>query len=1075
MLFIGKPSSTMPRKLMTLSFAVCASFFLFAGAVDAATYYVSPSGNGTDPTTWAGAWSSLSAVQWGSGANEVNAGDILTIDEGRYEEPLIVGESGSPGTEISIDSYATLQNQSNADLASDGWIVITAGASDGTLNESARISGGELQGKAGSAYEGTTNSGFALTSSQTNTYEVVQTETVTDVFECDTTDLTTQDACVLLTSRGSIGDTESNAGSYYYDSSGNKLHIHATDSSNVSTSTTDYIAIRSGVTDNYTIDIEGIDGVVFDGGANQRLEFTFGESDVANGVVKSDRSGSNTIFRNLKMLYADGQGHVAHFEMDKLLFSDSIVGKAVGNQSISHSLISNDIHGFVIDNTIWDAWEQHGNVTYTNPTEDYVVSGNTFKHELLNGVTDIAVLKFQTFSVNDGGTLLITNNTFDDGQETLNDNAISLIGISDNQVDGTGTVTISNNTLSSTGLTATASTHGINYNPTNEFASAVITGNTISGHINGTSQTGILVQDGTDGLEIASNTLTNNTLGIYLLGAGTGIQVRNNSITSAAGNANSFGIFGAEDGATGFTIEGNAFFSPVGATANRMINLQTMTGTNTIRHNYFEDKAASILFLNQDSVGTFDIYGNVFNNGDYGVRIFNVDAGTINIYNNTFYSNIYGIDLDSGSGLSNAVNVQNNIFVDASSWAVRDNTTATTLNLDYNIWDNNTSDVTTEGTTPSAKGSSAVDADPLFIDAGSDDFSLQVTSPAVDAGTQLSSTYRYGLDPDASWPSSVRLLDQNGFGTGWDIGAYVYLFASSSSGSSPTATQVDVTPPTCIDVDGSGVLSVSLSVPGDVEQFRFTPYDSADTYSAWLDADKVGSVTLKQETRETVTVYTQVLGTSGAVTNGPAMPIDYSSIPVCDDMQQEPLDESNEEGDSSEHGDTNIFDQPTEARSPLTGEVESVDQVSVGDYIRSRSYAAVYYIDVDGTRRPFWNDQIYFTYQDSFDAVVTVTDATLQTIPLGEPMSPNPGVVLIKVPTVASVYALEVVEGVPTLRHIASEEDAQQLYGDAWADYVIDIDQIWFTRFMRGDVMDPGADVDRSRLKTRVELAEKSA
>jgi hypothetical protein len=64
--------------------------------------------------------------------------------------------------------------------------------------------------------------------------------------------------------------------------------------------------------------------------------------------------------------------------------------------------------------------------------------------------------------------------------------------------------------------------------------------------------------------------------------------------------------------------------------------------------------------------------------------------------------------------------------------------------------------------------------DPKFNNAGSDEFWLQSNSPAIDTGENLGSSYAGGLDPASSWPTSVSTLNQNSYGSGWEIGAYVF-------------------------------------------------------------------------------------------------------------------------------------------------------------------------------------------------------------------------------------------------------------------------------------------------------------
>lgn len=59
------------------------------------------------------------------------------------------------------------------------------------------------------------------------------------------------------------------------------------------------------------------------------------------------------------------------------------------------------------------------------------------------------------------------------------------------------------------------------------------------------------------------------------------------------------------------------------------------------------------------------------------------------------------------------------------------------------------------------------------------DYTLKSTSPAIDAGKDLGITYQNGLDPDSVWPTakgggSITTLDQDNYGFGWEIGAFVY-------------------------------------------------------------------------------------------------------------------------------------------------------------------------------------------------------------------------------------------------------------------------------------------------------------
>lgn len=160
--------------------------------------------------------------------------------------------------------------------------------------------------------------------------------------------------------------------------------------------------------------------------------------------------------------------------------------------------------------------------------------------------------------------------------------------------------------------------------------------------------------------------------------------------------------------------------------------------------------------------------------------------------------------------------------------------------------------------------------------------------------------------------------------------------------------------------------------------------------------------------------------------------------------------------------------------SPVTGDLEDISVVEAGDYIKSPYFDTVYYIDASLVRHPFMDKQTYFTWQDSFDSIDVVTDATLMTLPLGAPMLPKSGVVLVKIQSSNRVYAV-VDSGdmfSPTLRAINDEDTAASVYGSDWADYVIDIPVTLFPRFQFGDFIYGSDDisVDTSVMKKRDHL-----
>lgn len=142
-------------------------------------------------------------------------------------------------------------------------------------------------------------------------------------------------------------------------------------------------------------------------------------------------------------------------------------------------------------------------------------------------------------------------------------------------------------------------------------------------------------------------------------------------------------------------------------------------------------------------------------------------------------------------------------------------------------------------------------------------------------------------------------------------------------------------------------------------------------------------------------------------------------------------------------------------------------------FIRGESFSTVYAINDDGERLIVMDTNTYFTYEDSFDAVSTVSDAELANFDLGGVVLPKAGVVLVKIQSDPRVYALEASSlnpFAPRLREIASEEVAVDMYGANWSDYVIDIEPTFFTKFGTGSRINSPEIVDLGIMKTREEL-----
>lgn len=145
--------------------------------------------------------------------------------------------------------------------------------------------------------------------------------------------------------------------------------------------------------------------------------------------------------------------------------------------------------------------------------------------------------------------------------------------------------------------------------------------------------------------------------------------------------------------------------------------------------------------------------------------------------------------------------------------------------------------------------------------------------------------------------------------------------------------------------------------------------------------------------------------------------------------------------------------------------------VNPGDYIRGTSWSTVYYVGADLARHPFIDEQTYFTYQDSWEGVKVLPDAKLADYPMGSLVLPKAGTVLVKIVSATDVYAVQAgVNGTTVLRAIPNEMTADYVFGEAWADYVIDIEPTFFKKFVLGTEIDTSFPVTMANMKTRASL-----
>ena len=147
-----------------------------------------------------------------------------------------------------------------------------------------------------------------------------------------------------------------------------------------------------------------------------------------------------------------------------------------------------------------------------------------------------------------------------------------------------------------------------------------------------------------------------------------------------------------------------------------------------------------------------------------------------------------------------------------------------------------------------------------------------------------------------------------------------------------------------------------------------------------------------------------------------------------------------------------FFGQP---RANATADLQA------GDLIRGETFSAVYYYGADGFRYVFPNQATYNTWYENFDDVRFISDAQLGGIQIGGNITYRPGTRMIKINTDPRTYA-------PgpngTLRHVASEAVAVELYGANWNQMIDDMPDAFFTNYTVGDPINDDNDYSRNDL-----------
>ena len=197
---------------------------------------------------------------------------------------------------------------------------------------------------------------------------------------------------------------------------------------------------------------------------------------------------------------------------------------------------------------------------------------------------------------------------------------------------------------------------------------------------------------------------------------------------------------------SGLEIEGNVFYGPLTTNgAANTIGVYSRDDVSISNNRIFAPFNTGIYDIQTNYA---EVFGNIISGENTAMQI---NAGVSHIYNNIFNSEggTYGtLWLPGGTAY-----LKNNIFSTIPAVKYIHNTQLITQSSN-NLYISSASGMS---------GSSLV-ADPEFVDSANENFHLQSTSPAIDAGTNVGASYNVDIDGNT----------RGGDGS-WDIGAYEYV------------------------------------------------------------------------------------------------------------------------------------------------------------------------------------------------------------------------------------------------------------------------------------------------------------
>ena len=152
--------------------------------------------------------------------------------------------------------------------------------------------------------------------------------------------------------------------------------------------------------------------------------------------------------------------------------------------------------------------------------------------------------------------------------------------------------------------------------------------------------------------------------------------------------------------------------------------------------------------------------------------------------------------------------------------------------------------------------------------------------------------------------------------------------------------------------------------------------------------------------------------------------------------------------------ETPLKDLSTEDASATNEPImERKGSLESGHVYRTRIYPEIYYIASDNKRYVFTSDDVYLSWYENFNSIKLTSPEELSAYPLSGAITHRPDVHILEIESLNEIY---IVENASTLRKIVSTDIANELFGENWRQYIIQVNVALLAHYQMGpDIVTP--------------------